>query len=252
MSVRGALITGAGDRIGRAIALDLAAAGHDVVVHYHRSGSGAAEAVRMARKSGVNAVALPADFLDPAAVGRLMDQAREALGKEIGVLVNNASLFSPNTLETATDADWDDHVETNLHAPYILSQCFARQLTPDAARDPNGEVIPTGVIINMVDQRVLNPTGQFSTYTLAKMALWDLTRTAALALAPHVRVNAIGPGPVLPAPKQTEEHFARLCKGTLLERGVDLEDVLAACRFLLTCPSVTGQLICVDGGQHLQ
>jgi len=252
MPARGALVTGAGSRIGRSIALDLARAGHDVAIHHHHSRSAAAEVVCEARAAGVNAVALGADFLDPAAVRHLMGRAREALGKEIGILVNNASLFSPNTIETATEADWADHVETNLHAPYILTQCLARQLTPEADRDENGEVVAAGTIINMVDQRVLNPTGHFSTYTLAKMALWDLTRTSARALAPHIRVNAIGPGPALPTPRQTADHFARLRHGTLLERGTNLVDVLAALRFLLSCPSVTGQLICVDGGQHLQ
>ncbi len=252
MTNRAALVTGAGARIGRAMALDLAAFGHDLVIHYHTSKSGAEEVAHAACRQGVSAVALCADFLDPDAVRQLMGRATRALGKEIGILINNASLFSPNTLETATEADWAGHVETNLHAPFILTQCFARQFAPDLQRDANDEVLAKGMIVNMIDQCVLNPGETFATYTLAKMALWDLTRTSAISLAPHIRVNAIGPGPTLPASRQTAENFARLRCGTLLERGGNLEDVLAALRFLLSCPAVTGQLICVDGGQHLQ
>ena len=251
MKSRGALVTGAGRRIGRAIALELASRGYDLVIHYNTSEAEAESVADSARECGVAAKTLGADLLDSNAVSTLIDRSCGLLGKELGVLVNNASIFSGNSIVTATGADWNRHIGTNLHAPFVLVQGFSRQLT-GGERDDNGERVASGNIINLVDQRVLKPTCMFATYTIAKMALWDFTRTAAISLAPDIRVNAIGPGPTLPTPDQSSEHFNRQRTSTILKRGTNPGDITRAVGFILDSPSLTGQLMCVDGGQHLR
>lgn len=250
MAVEGvALITGAGRRLGRAMALQLAQAGHDVAIHYNHSADEAERTAAEARGFGVRAVALGADLLDLDHVEALVPRAAEQLGP-LGVLVNNASIFEYDNIATATRNSWDRHIGSNLRAPFVLSQHFAAQLPP--ASTPEGqEPEAHGLIVNMVDQRVLKPTPEFMTYSLAKAALWSLTRTLAQALAPYVRVNAIGPGPTMRGERQTEAHFRRQRAATILERGADAGDVTAALDYLLKARAVTGQLICVDGGQHL-
>jgi NAD(P)-dependent dehydrogenase (short-subunit alcohol dehydrogenase family) len=166
------------------------------------------------------------------------------------VLVNNASIFEYDRIDTATRASWDRHIESNLRAPYVLTQAFARQCPP-AQTDENGEPLARGLVINMIDQRVLKLTPEFSTYTIAKMGLWALTRTAAQGLAPHVRVNAIGPGPTLQGSRQSADHFARQRAATVLGRGAGPSDITAALGFFLDSPAVTGQFLAIDGGQHL-
>jgi len=166
------------------------------------------------------------------------------------VLVNNASIFEYDTLATATRRGWDRHMESNLRAPFVLTQAFAAQ-APGAETDSNGEPRATALVVNMLDQRVRKLTPEFMTYTLAKMGLWALTQTAAQALAPAIRVNAIGPGPTLRGGRQSESHFARQRANTVLGRGSDPDDITAALAYLLDAKAVTGQLICVDGGQHL-
>lgn len=250
MSFRGALITGAGRRVGRAIALELARRGYDIAVHCHKSLADAVSTAETARKFSVKAEVLQANLLDEEDLTSLVERSCEALGTGLSVLVNNASIFSGNTIVTATGDDWNRHIGTNLHAPFVLTQDFARQSTL-ADTDQAGERVATGNVINMVDQRVLRPTAMFSTYTVAKMGLWDLTRTAAISLAPDIRVNAIGPGPTIPTPDQSDEHFARQRSNTLLQRGTNLDDIVMTLGLILDCPSITGQLFCVDGGQHL-
>jgi NAD(P)-dependent dehydrogenase (short-subunit alcohol dehydrogenase family) len=235
-----ALVTGAAKRIGRAIALDLAGHGWRVAVHYHRSASAAADVVREIEAGGGRAVALHADLSREADAQALIPTAIEALGP-LTCLVNNASLFEMDKIETVTRASWDAHIETNLRAPLVLSQVFARRLPADA----------DGVIVNMLDQRVWNLTPYFLSYTVAKMGLWTLTRTLALALAPRIRVNGIGPGPTLPSPRQTTEQFAQQCRAMPLGRGTTLEEICSAVRFILDTPAMTGQMIALDGGQHL-
>jgi NAD(P)-dependent dehydrogenase (short-subunit alcohol dehydrogenase family) len=235
-----ALVTGAAKRIGRAIALDLAKHGWTVGVHYHRSAPEAAEVVREIEGGGGRAAALHADLSREADAQALIPIATEALGP-LTCLVNNASLFEMDKIETVTRASWDAHIDTNLRAPLVLSQVFAGQLPADAA----------GVIVNMLDQRVWNLTPYFLSYTVAKMGLWTLTRTLALALAPRIRVNGIGPGPTLPSPRQTPEQFARQCQAMPLGRGTTREEICSAVRFILDTPAMTGQMIALDGGQHL-
>lgn len=243
-----ALITGAARRLGRAMALYLAGRGYDVAIHYDRSADEAHATVADARALGVRAQAFQADLLDEAATAALIPAVTAALGP-LSVLVNNASIFDYDTIHSATRDSWDRHIGSNLRAPFLLTQAFAAQAAPAGQQD--GEPLATGLIVNMVDQRVLKPTPEFMTYSLAKAGLWALTRTTAQALAPGVRVNAIGPGPTMIGARQSQEHFDRQRAATILERGADAGDVTAALGFLLDAKAVTGQLICVDGGQHL-
>ena len=179
-----------------------------------------------------------------------MPAAAAALGRPLTVLVNNASIFEHDTIATATWESWDRHIGSNLRAPFELIQAFAAQ-APKAARDAAGEPVARASIVNMIDQRVRKLTPEFATYTIAKMGLWALTRIAAQGLAPDVRVNAIGPGPTLRGTRQSEAHFAAQRAATVLGRGSDPEEIAAALGFILDTPGLTGQLICVDGGQHL-
>lgn len=243
-----ALVTGAGARLGRAMALYLADRGYDVAVHYAGSAEGAAETVALCEAKGVRAVALRADLLDLAATQALVPRAAEALGGPLTVLVNNASIFEYDRIDTATPESWDRHLNSNLRAPFFLTQAFADQ-APEAGND--GEPHASALVVNMLDQRVRKLTPEFMTYTIAKMGLWAFTRTAAQALAPAVRVNAIGPGPTLRGARQSEDHFARQRAGTVLERGADPDDITAALGYLIDAKAVTGQMIAVDGGQHL-
>jgi NAD(P)-dependent dehydrogenase (short-subunit alcohol dehydrogenase family) len=247
MKYKAALITGAADRLGRAMALDLAARGTDVVVHYASSKSKAQDVAREAQALGVKAVAIQADLTDREQTDGLVTRAVDAVG-QLDVLINNASVFEYDNIETATHDGWDRHISSNFHAPFILTQSFAAQC-PETGSD--GEPMAQAAIINMVDQRVRNYTPEFMTYSLAKNALWTLTQTGAQALAPRVRVNAIGPGPTLQGARQSLEHFQGQRRNTILERGANVDDILGAMRFFLDAPAVTGQLICVDGGQHL-
>ena len=245
-----ALVTGAARRLGRAMALELARAGHDVAVHYSGSMAEAEATAADIRALGVRAVTLQADLIVEDQMQALVPRAAEALGAPITVLVNNASIFEYDTLASATRNSWDRHLESNLRAPFVLTQALAAQM-PDPVADENGEPVAPGLVVNMIDQRVHKLTPEFMTYTIAKMGLWALTRTAAQALAPRVRVNAIGPGPTLQGARQSASHFAQQRAATILGRGADLAGICDALRYFLTARAVTGQLICVDGGQHL-
>lgn len=243
-----ALVTGGARRLGRAMVLALARAGRDVAIHYNGSGDEAEQVAAEARALGVRAQVFAADLLDLDAAEALVPRVTDAMG-QLSVLVNNASIFEHDTLATATRESWDRHLGSNLRAPFILSQAFAAQ-APKADRS-GAEPVAQALIVNMVDQRVLKPTPEFLTYAIAKAALWDMTRMLAQALAPDIRVNAIGPGPTLRGARQTEDAFARQRGATILQRGADPEDVAATLTYLLAAKAVTGQMICVDGGQHL-
>lgn len=244
-----ALVTGAGKRLGRAMALYLAKRGHDIAVHYASSAEAAEGLAEEIRAMGRQAVTLQADLLVESQVETILPRAADALGP-LTVLVNNASIFEYDRIDTATRTSWDRHIESNLRAPYVLTQAFARQCPP-ARSDENGEPVAQGLIVNMLDQRIYKLTPEFSTYTIAKMGLWALTQTAAQGLAPHIRVNAIGPGPTLRGGRQSEIHFERQRAATVLKRGANIADIVAALGFFLDSPGVTGQMIAVDGGQHL-
>jgi NAD(P)-dependent dehydrogenase (short-subunit alcohol dehydrogenase family) len=232
------------------MALDLAQAGHDVAIHYSGSEAEAAQVAEEVRRLGRRAVTLRADLTVEAEMQALLPRAAEALEAPVRVLINNASIFEHDTIATATRDSWDRHLESNLRAPFVLTQALAAQI-PDPVVDETGEPQAQGLVVNMIDQRVLKLTPEFMSYTIAKMGLWALTRTAAQALAPRVRVNAIGPGPTLQGARQSAEHFARQRAATVLQRGADAQGICDALRYFLGARAVTGQLICVDGGQHL-
>jgi NAD(P)-dependent dehydrogenase (short-subunit alcohol dehydrogenase family) len=238
---RAALVTGGAQRLGRAIALALAAEGFSVAVHCHRSQGEAERTADDIRALGVSAIVLPADLADEAAVAAMLPACTAALGP-LGVLVNNASVFERDAWDSTTRSSWDDHLEPNLRAPFLLMQHFAAVLPPDAH----------GMVLNMLDQRVWSLTPHFTSYTLSKAGLWALTQSLALALAPRIRVNAIGPGPALPSARQSQAQFDRQCASVPLRRGTGEDEIARAAVALLALPSVTGQMLALDGGQHMQ
>ncbi|MBW6400284.1 SDR family oxidoreductase [Roseomonas sp. HJA6] len=238
---RAALVTGGAKRLGQAMALALARAGFDLAIHYADSPAEAEDTVATIRALGRRAVALRAELGREEDVAALLPAATEALGP-IGALVNNASRFERDEWHDATRESWDRHIEPNLRAPFVLAQAFARAL-------PKGR---EGVIVNMLDQRVWSLTPHFVSYTVSKTGLWTLTQTLALALAPRIRVNAIGPGPALPSPRQSQDQFDRQARSVPLRHGTSPEEVAHALIAILSLPSMTGQMIALDGGQHMQ
>ncbi len=237
---RVALVTGAARRIGRAIALDLARQGWDVAVQANNSRDEADSLAQESVALGRRVVVLRAELTKEAEVSALLPAAAAALGP-VGLLVNNASIFEQDDISCMDRAGWDRHMEANLRAPALLIQDFAAALPADAE----------GVVINIIDQRVLHPGPDFLSYTLSTSGLWTLTRTLALALAPRIRVNAIGPGPVLRSIHQTEAAFAAEVASVPLQRQTDLSEICRAIGFILSARSMTGQMIALDGGQHL-
>jgi NAD(P)-dependent dehydrogenase (short-subunit alcohol dehydrogenase family) len=236
-----ALVTGGAQRLGRAIVLELARAGFDVAIHFNTSRDEAEATRTKVHALGRRAVLLQADLTDEARTERLIHEATEKLGP-VGVLVNNASRFDRDEWHDTTRTSWDAHLEANLRTPFVLIQSFARAL-PAAAE---------GVVVNMIDQRVWSLTPHFVSYTVSKAGLWALTQTMALALAPRIRVNAIGPGPALPSPRQTEALFAKQSASVPLGHGTSPEEVARTVIMILSLPAMTGQMIALDGGQHLQ
>ncbi|MBN9318898.1 MAG: SDR family oxidoreductase [Caulobacterales bacterium] len=239
MTGRGvALVTGGVRRIGRALAEACAEAGYDVAVH-HRGGHEGDHAVEALKARGVRAAAFAADLAQLDA-----DALIAAIAAELGpvtLLVNSASVFDDDRIGDLTDEGWDAHLDVNLRAPVMLAQAMAAQLPADRE----------GLVVNIVDQRVLRPNPQFFTYSLSKAGLWWATRTLAQGLAPRVRVNAIGPGPTLPSIHQADGEFDAEAAATPLGRSVEAEEIAHALRYLIDARSVTGQMIAVDAGQHL-
>ena len=237
---RAALITGAAVRIGRTVAEALARDGWAVAVHHHGSQEAAGSVVAGIESAGGRAVALRADLAEEAEVETLVARAADAIGP-LGCLVNNASVFDYDDMESADRAGWERHMAVNLRAPFVLTQAFAAALPAGAE----------GCVVNVIDQRVWNLTPHFVSYTLSKAGLWTLTQTAALALAPRIRVNGIGPGPTLPSVRQSPEHFAAQYEATPLRRSVAPADIADGIRFILGARALTGQMIALDSGQHL-
>lgn len=239
------LITGAGKRIGRALAEALAADGWAIAAHYAGSKAEAEALVDDITNKGGKAVALQADLRDGAAVETLMPQAGAALGP-VTALINNASTFERDTAHTLSLESWDTHINANLRAPALLMRDFANQ---SALQDGS---ITDANIINITDQRVFRLTPDFASYTVSKTGLATLTQTFAQALAPqHIRVNAIAPGPTLPNPRQDQSEFDKQARLVPLGHGADPADIVAAARYILAARAMTGQTLTQDGGQHL-
>lgn len=234
------LVTGAAQRIGHVIALVLARAGWRVAVHYNTSARSAEETVEAIRAAGGFAAAVQADLSNDADTAALVDKAIQAVGP-LTALINNASIFEHDQWDTVTRESWNRNLGINLWAPFRLSQDFARSL-------PAGQ---RGAIVNLIDQRVWRLNPDFTSYTVSKTGLWTLTQTLAQALAPRIRVNGVGPGPVLQSIHQTAELFEQEASRVLLERSVDPEEIADAVLFLLRSQAITGQMIAVDCGQHL-
>jgi len=235
------LVTGAGKRIGRALALALAEANFDVAIHYRSSKQEARAAADEVVKRGRRAELVQADLSNARETAGLIAGTNKVIGP-LSLLVNSASVFENDAIATMTQESWTRHMETNLHAPIKLAQDFAAQ----AERGANN------LIVNIVDQRVLKLTPQFFSYTLSKSALWTATQTMAQALGGQgVRVNAIGPGPVLKNPRQSDADWTRQNEATVLGHGATPDDIGAALLYLISARAVTGQMILVDGGQHL-
>ncbi len=236
----GVLVTGSANRIGRAIALDLARAGWPVAVHFHRSEASAAALQAEIEQEGGRVALVQADLASHREVATLIDRASSDLGP-IGVLINNASLFEYDDVETVDRASWSRNMDVNLRAPVLLSRKFSEAL-PAHLR---------GVIINMLDSRVINPTSRYLTYTLSKSGLTTLTDTLAQAMAPRIRVVGIAPGPTLPEADQTLDEFRARCEQLPLRQPASLEDICKAVRFFIEVESVTGQVLALDGGSHM-
>lgn len=236
-----ALVTGGAKRVGKAICEDLARHGFAVAIHCNRSRDAAdALAGRISKKEGGKAVVVQADLTNAPAVPRLVDEAAELLGP-VDLLVNNASVFRDDSVRDFDLDTWDQHFAVHLKAPALLARRFAAKLPEDRE----------GLIVNIIDQRVWKLTPRYFSYTLSKSALWTATRTMAQALAPRIRVNAIAPGPTLPNTRQSQAEFEAQAKAVLLERGPDLSEYGATIRYLWGARSMTGQMIALDGGQHL-
>ncbi len=235
-----ALITGGAQRIGRAIALALAQRGYAVAVQARRSRADADRLVGEIMAAGGRAATVEADLADHAAVLRLVPAAAGAVGP-LTLLVNNAAEFEPDEIGHLDRDRFDRHFAVNLRAPIFLAEAFAAQLPAGAA----------GAIVNLLDQRVLNPTPRFLSYGLTKSALYVATTTLAQALAPRIRVNAVAPGPTLPSSRQDAQSFARQVHALPLDRGPTPQDIAEAVLYLASAASVTGMTIAVDGGQHL-
>jgi NAD(P)-dependent dehydrogenase (short-subunit alcohol dehydrogenase family) len=238
----GALVTGGARRIGRALALAAAQAGYAVCVHHRAHHDDARAVVAEIAAQGGRAVALSADLRDEAEVRLLVPRAAEALGRPLTLLINSAAAFEDDRVGSLSGKVWDQHMAVNLRAPVLLAEAFAAQV-PAGADD--------ALVLNMIDQRVLKPTPQFFSYGLSKAGLHAATQMLAQALAPRIRVNGIGPGPTLPSVHQKPGEFEAEAAGTLLGRPISAEDLAAAARYLIDARAVTGQMIAVDGGQHL-
>lgn len=239
--LKSALVTGAAQRIGRIIAEDLAAHDFAVAIHANHSLEKAEQLAADLRGKGGTAVAIQADLTDTGETAALLSRAAAAIGP-IGLLVNNASVFRNDTVQRFDSAIWEEHFAIHVRAPSMLAAAFAEQLPTDA----------TGLVVNIIDQRVWSLNPRFYSYTLSKSALWTATQTMAQALAPHIRVNGIGPGPSMPSSRQSIEDFQAQIDAIILKIGPQPEEFGRTIRFLFDTPSITGQMIALDGGQHLR
>jgi len=240
MKNKNLLITGAATRVGKALALYFAEKGWNIAIHYYRSSSKAKELKKIIEQNLVKVALIKADLKNPKQVEKIIPLARKKLGT-IDCIVNNAALFEKDDITNFTTKSWNDHLNINLLAPTILTKQFAKQASKKTISN----------IINIIDQRIFNLTPFFMSYTISKSGLQTLTKTMAMRLGPHIKVNAIAPGPTIKSKRQTERHFRNQVKSTLLKKSVRLEDICDTVEFLINNNSVTGQIITVDSGQNL-
>ena len=239
----GALVTGGAKRVGRAICIALAEAGYAVAIHHRGDAADAKALAGEIIAKGGHAAALQADLSDHDETAALAAKGAAQVGP-LMLLVNNASRFDDDDIDSLTPKSWADHMGPNLLAPLLLIQAFAKAAAAFAeGSDPS--------VVNILDQRVLRPNPQFLSYTLSKSALWTATQTLAQALAPRIRVNGVGPGPTLPSIHQSQTTFDAEVAGLPLPRKTEFSDITGAVLYLAGARSVTGQMIAVDNGQHL-
>ncbi|PPR76806.1 MAG: 3-oxoacyl-[acyl-carrier-protein] reductase FabG [Alphaproteobacteria bacterium MarineAlpha2_Bin1] len=234
------LITGGAKRIGKAIALDFAEKKWNVAIHYNKSTDEAEDLAKKINKKGVSALVFQADLSIGDQSEELMKNVVSKMGN-INCLINNASIFERDEVKDVNLELWDNHINSNLRAPVLLTKYFDKQLPKNF----------DGNIINIVDQRVWNLTPHFISYTLSKTGLWNFTQISALALAPRIRVNAVGPGPILPSSRQSLEEFKKQSMSTPMGKASTVEEISKAIQFILSAEGMTGQMIALDGGAHL-
>ena len=235
-----ALVTGGSERIGKAICECIAKGGWNVIIHYNKSKINALNLNKKLISYNVKSCCIKADLSKDLELKNLFINAKKKMGN-INCLINNASTFELDSIHNIEKKKWDYHLNTNIWAPIFLIKQFVKNI-------PNKT---SGNIINIVDQRVVNLTPFFTTYTITKSMLWTLTQTLALALAPKIKVNAIGPGPTFPSKRQTNKEFINQYKKTPLKKAIDPKEIARAVLFILNSGSLTGQLINIDSGQHL-
>lgn len=232
------------------MALGLARRGTNIALHYNSNDAEAEKTAQDIRALGVQCVTLQANLLNEDETQGLVKRASDGLGQNLDVLINSASVFKYDSIKSASKTSWDMNLDSNLRAPFVLTQNFAAQ-APQASRQPDGELRANACIVNMIDQRVRKLTKEYMTYTIGKMGLWAFTQTSARALGPHIRVNGIGPGSTMQGAEQSDEQFREHRSGAPLQRGANPEDIVQAMNFMLDAHAFTGQLLCIDGGMHL-
>lgn len=240
LAKKNVFITGAAKRIGAEISKSLSTLDCNVVIHYNKSSASAKKLCREINKNKKVAICVKADLCIKDELEKAFYIAKKEFGY-IDCLINNASIFEYDNLKDLNNELWENHILANLKSPLILSKLFSQYL-------PKNNY---GNIINIIDQRVLNLTPHFLSYTISKSGLWTLTKTLALELAPRIRVNAIGPGPALKSKFQTKEQFMRQCNTMPLKIGTSVEEIGETVLFFLSIHSITGQILALDGGQHL-
>ena len=239
MEARKIIITGAATRIGAAIAKKLSGPNIEIVIHYNKSKSKAEKLKKDLEKKGSKIYLLKADLNKVNEVQKILKFSKSKL-RYFDCLINNASIFENDKLENFTAKSWGNHLKTNLKAPALLSQGFAKNI-----RNKNNN------IINIIDQRVFKLTPYFFSYTLSKTGLYTLTKTSAMSLAPSIRVNGIAPGPTIKNQRQTDKHFKKQYLATPLKKQVHVNEICNAVDFFIKNSSITGQVLAIDSGQNL-
>ena len=220
------------------------------IIHYNSSGGDALSIREELLELGVDVHILQADLLNDSETLSLFEKCKKLTDRPINLLINNASIFEYDNIETATLDSWNRHQKSNLQVPFFLTQKFAQQ-APEPEKLESGELESKSCIINIIDQRVFKLTPFFFSYTLSKTGLYTLTKTSAMSLSPNIRVNGIAPGPTIKNKRQSEKHFRKQYMATPLKRQVDVEQICSAVDFFIKNRSITGQVLAIDSGQSL-